>query len=496
LEKANLVEALRKLGVAEGEALATFFDEAPFGIYVDHPSDGCVFASQALLGYFGISWEEFQGFNWASRIFEDDIASFQEAVHRYEHELHVFDEQYRIHRPDKSTRWMHAQVRPLLGSAGQHIGSLGLIHDITESREFAEQVAHHQALAAAGQLAGRVAHDFNNLLSVVQSSVDLMERVSEEEQAPLRATIREAVEHSVQITKQLLTLSGQRSMERSAEVLDTELAKIAPLLDRVSGEGVAIGYSLEAPDEVVRLSKSQVGQVVVNLVSNARDAMGGRGQLQISTKVVGNNLHFTVEDDGCGMDTETLENLHKPFFTTKDPDRGTGLGMSIVDELVATATGTLRVESELGKGTQVTLELPILAHTTKKQVADGSQKSARGNGEWILLVDDNTALRQSLAVSLSMYGYRVDVAADLAEARAQLQRKKPAILVTDILLHDGEGTSLAAELHQTNPEIPVVFVTGFAGEHMPEIEPGANRRLLFKPFGVDRLLQDIGELLR
>ncbi|MDD9941219.1 MAG: ATP-binding protein [Myxococcales bacterium] len=497
MERPSLHKALLEL---EGESSTLFdsvFDLAPVGIYVDHPTRGCIFANRTLLDLWGLSWTEFREFGWASRIHPGDVERLQEAVKRYEHELGVYDETYRITRGDTGElAWIRAQVRPIQNE-GKHLGSIGVVLDETAARKLDAHFAQKQSLEVVGLVAGRIAHDFNNLLAVILASVDLMEGESEARvsQAELLTEMRHTVQHGTQITRQLMALSGQEDSEAASCVIDEELNLLYPLLQRIVGEGINLHASLETPGRVIGVTKSQLGRIAVNLAVNARDAMDGRGNIQIKTRESGSNLTLSVTDEGCGMDEDTINRALEPLFTTKGPGRGTGLGLSIVAEIVDLASGKISIFSKPDSGTAMTIELPVVSQVPQEYERRTSMPPRGGKGERILLVDDNDALRQSIGIGLAMSGYQVVTANDVQAARREVDTSVPALLITDVLLPDGNGASLTEELQRKHPHLPAILMTGFAGDSPSLADERQHVSLMYKPFSMQDLREEIGRLL-
>lgn len=482
------------LGVGLDE-LDDVFSSAPVGIYVDHTERGCIYANDALLDMFGATFEEFSGFGWARRVHEDDAAGLRDAIHDFEHERGWIDVQYRVVHPDGSLRHIHARVKALLDAEGTHVGSFGSVRDLTLEREQREQSVQRQRLEAVGRLAGRVAHDFNNLLGLIVMTTSMLdEQPDEAERRKSVETILQASEHATAITRQLLGLSRQGVDERATVIVDTELRGLVPLVDQVIGESVDLRLDLGAGGAGIMLAPHELGQIIVNLCVNARDALAGPGTITIATRHVDSRVELVVKDTGPGIPVDVQERMFEPFFTTKGAGRGTGLGLSTVRDLVGRAGGEIRVRSELGSGTTLTIEVPRAAPPSASQ-RPGERRPVVDPLR-VLLVDDNDALRQSVAYALALSGHEVTTAATIASALEQLSQQRFELVVTDVLLPDGEAPQLVSAARADDPNLPIVYITGFAGDAADALDRGPGTAYLPKPFGPDELAQAIAEAVR
>lgn len=463
-------------------------EQAPFGVYVDEPTRGCVYANPALLAQFGLDWESFAGFGWARHVLPADAERLAEAIKRYEVDLEPINVTYRVRGQDGGVRWVHARVQAVLDPSGTHVGSVGLTQDVTGERDLRAHLADSQRREAVGRLAARIAHDFNNLLGVMLVSSSLIEPKDAKSEEFL-GSIQVAVEHARLITSRLLVLAKGSLSAGGVSCLDAELARLEPLLSRTLGEGISLEVLLEAPERFVPLDAGQIGQVVLNLATNGRDAMAGTGTLSVRTLEAGDAVKLEVSDSGTGMSAETLARAFDAFYTTKDPGRGTGLGLASLKDLVDLAGGEVEVESAPGQGTKVSVTLPVVTGGLGTSATRRARVEAKG--AQVLFVEDHDALRQSLAYALALSGFKVETARTLAGAREAFAAQVPAVLVADVLLPDGESPSWVAELRRDHPNLPVVFCSGFTGEAGEALPPGPHTQLLGKPFRPAELLEAI-----
>ncbi len=356
-----------------------------------------------------------------------------------------------------------------------------IVHDITEHRKLEEQYRQAQKMEYVGRLAGGVAHDFNNILSVILGYTELaLAKVDASE--PLYADLREilnAARRSSDITRQLLAFARKQTI--SPRVLDVNEAVegMRKMLQRLIGEDIHLGWLPEPGLWPVKLDPSQIEQIVVNLCVNARDAIAGVGRVTIETHMVtcdeaqcadgaatvpGEFVLLTVNDDGCGMDKETVDHIFEPFFTTKDVNRGTGLGLATVYGIVKQNNGFIKVYSEPGKGTTFEIYLPRHEGEVETTTAGVPAEIPTSKGEVVLLVDDDSAVMRLSRRVLERLGYQVLTAATPAEA-LHLARDERAgdvhLLITDVVMPGMSGRALADQLLTLYPDIRVLFMSGY-----------------------------------
>jgi signal transduction histidine kinase/ActR/RegA family two-component response regulator len=487
------LQAMHELG-ASPDAIDGVIDDLDIGLFVDHPERGCIYASDEVLRMFELPWERFCGFGWAASVLEADMAVLQTAIEQYEVDKGVIDVRYRIRRPDGSLRALHVIGHAVLDDRGEQIGSVMIGRDETDERALRDHAMQQQKLEAIGRLSGRVAHDINNVLTPMMcaaSLLELEEGLSDEGREHL-AIVMQAVQHAAGITRQLLTLSKQQVTTRRVVGLDTELRQLEPLLRQSLGEGIQLTVRADAAGVLVGMADHELGQVLLNLCVNARDAVAGRGAITVLSRRTNGHCEVVVSDDGPGVPVDVRQRMFEPFFTTKPADRGTGLGLSTVLELVQRAGGEIAVQSHLGQGTTFTIRLPVVGIGQPASVQAGTADLAPLH---VLLVDDNAALRQTLAYVLALRGHSVCTAATVADAVQRLGEDPVDLLVTDVLLPDGHGPDLAATARASHPGLPVILMSGYAGADLAEdtlLQP--HTLFLQKPFHPNRLAQALGEV--
>jgi PAS domain S-box-containing protein len=409
-----------------------------------------------------------------------------------------------------------ATISPVRDPAGVITSYVAVKRDITPVLELEAQFLQAQKMEGIGRLAGGVAHDFNNILSVILSYTGFaLDQLLEGD--PLRSDLMEvqkAGERAATLTRQLLAFSRKQVLQPEPLDLNRILADMANMLGRIIGEDVELAR-VEAPDlGLVKADPSQVEQVLMNLVINARDAMPGGGKLTIETANAELDEHYAenhtdvepgpyvmlaVSDTGAGMDAQTKASIFDPFFTTKEQGKGTGLGLSTVYGIVKQSRGNIWVYSELGKGTTFKVYLPRELEATSPAAIKRPTGQERFTGtETLLLVDDEEALRKVGKRTLETAGYTVLTAANGDDALlvAAGYRGNIHLLVTDVVMPQMSGSTLVQELTKAGRKLGVLYMSGYTDDaivHHGVLESGAH--LLSKPFTAVDLARKVREVL-
>jgi two-component system cell cycle sensor histidine kinase/response regulator CckA len=390
---------------------------------------------------------------------------------------------------------------------------LAYTEDVTERRHLEEQLRQAQKMEAVGLLAGGVAHDFNNLLTVIQAYCDALDESLEGGSALAAdvAEIRGAASRAASLTRQLLAFSRKQVLQPRSLDLGVIIARLEPMLRRTIGEDIRVEVRTEGPIGRVQADPGQIEQVVLNLALTARDSMPAGGTLTLETANVdvderfaaddlapGRHVRLRVRDTGHGMDEATRLRIFEPFFTTKEHGRGSGLGLSTVYGIVKQSGGTVRVDSEPGKGSCFEIFLP---HDPKGSIAPRPNTvgvSAERQGvETILLAEDEDALRVITRRVLERKGFRVLVASDGRDALRVAAAAGPIdLLVTDVVMPELGGRELFTELRALRPGLRVLYMSGYTDDEM--LRRGmsaAGTAFLQKPFATDALLTLIREVI-
>ena len=384
-----------------------------------------------------------------------------------------------------------------------------------EQRQLEERLRQAHKMEAVGRLAGGVAHDFNNLLTVIRGNSDLlMDRSSaDRSQRKHVEQIQKASDRAVSMTRQLLAFSRMQVLQPRVIDLNATISEMNKMIPRLIGEHIEFNFFPDPALPAVLADPGQMEQVFLNLAVNARDAMAGGGKLNVSTKKTvfdvieaakhppmapGEYAKLSVSDTGHGMDAETKAHIFEPFFTTKGVGKGTGLGLATVYGIVKQSGGFIWVESTPGKGTTFDIYLPA----SRKAVADGEQtreaKAVPGGKETILLVEDETGVRELASEFLKAGGYTVLEARDGTEALACVTNYSCTIdlLLTDMVRPRMSGAELAEKLWSIRPDLRVIFMTGYAEFSAKNGETMAtDASVLQKPFSRRTLLERVREVI-
>lgn len=405
--------------------------------------------------------------------------------------------EYRIVRPrDGEIRWVLCGGELSFDARRLPVALTGTVLDITDRKSIEAQLLQAQKMESIGRLAGGVAHDFNNLLTVINGYADLaLRRISASDPVYSQIeAIRSAGDRAAELTMQLLAFSRKQVLQPKALSLNDIVHDSERMLRRVIGEEIELVCLLDPSLRRVEADPGQIHQVVVNLAVNARDAMPSGGKLIIETANAGPEVSLAVRDTGHGMDSATLEHVFEPFFTTKSVGKGTGLGLATVYGIVRQSAGHITVESEVGCGTTFTVLLPAVEGAAALEAA--ARPLPAGSGS-VLLVEDERDVRRLTATILENHGYRVLTAADGEEALRMFERCEHRIdlLISDVVMPRMRGPELAAHLRRRQPEMRVLFISGYTDPSIANHVVTAASHFLQKPFAAEALVRAVSDAL-
>jgi len=421
-------------------------------------------------------------------------------------------------RKDGSLFWEHAIITPVRSIEGSITNYLAIKEDITERKKLEEQLLQAQKMESIGLLAGGVAHDFNNILTVINGYSSLLSMNSglNEEQKKEIAEISSAAEKAAQLTHGLLAFSRKQTLVIKHEDLNDIVRYVHKFLARIIGEDIRFTSTCSETELPVLADKGQLEQVLLNLATNARDAMPRGGAFTISTDMVelasplsikthldrippGNYALLTVTDTGTGIKKEHLDHIFEPFFTTKEVGKGTGLGMSIIYGIVRQHNGFIDVDSDVGGGTTFRVYLPI--DTSKHDDSGTDRKESAppvGGSETILVAEDEPTVRTLLAKILSNFGYSLVLAEDGVDAieKFRLHQDRIRLVLMDIIMPKKNGREACEEICGIKPGVKVLFTSGYSAEFIEGrgITDGAIE-LIKKPVNPMELLRKVKEML-
>ena len=404
-----------------------------------------------------------------------------------------------------------AQAEAEAAAASQRADELAAAVDETtqELRRQEARLRQVQKMEAVGQLTGGIAHDFNNMLAVVTGGLELAARALPTDVAAARRHLDSATDgaaRAAELTRRLLAFSREESLKPEPLELAQLVGGMRDLLDRTLGDGITVRLSDDGNGWHVRADRVQLENALLNLAVNARDAMDERGELFIATGTAtlatgevadcpaGDYATVTVRDTGCGMTAEVADRVFEPFFTTKEVGKGTGLGLSQIFALVRQLGGGIGIRTAPGEGTAVTLHLPrdetAAREPTLLALAAAPEPVARAID--VLVVEDDPRVLAATMAALKELGHRATPCADPLAAAAMLEASGGVdLVISDVLMPRRTGPEMVAELTARWPGLPVLFVTGFAGD-VATHELGG-RPVLRKPFTLAALERAIGE---
>lgn len=387
--------------------------------------------------------------------------------------------------------------------------------DVTEHRKAEEQLRQAQKMDAIGTMAGGVAHDFNNILTIIIGYAEIL-RSCPDDTTRLDASyidqIIKVANRAARLTHSLLAFSRKQSIEVTAIDLNSRVRQLEELLCRIIGEDITVTVSLCEYSLSVMADGGQLDQVIMNMISNARDAMPWGGGVRISTYLDEHpqplpGCHneppavpcavLEIADTGSGMSSETLERIFDPFYTTKEVGKGTGLGLSMAYGIVKSHNGSIEVSSETGEGTTFRIYLPCIQPSAVMTKKERLPALLEGN-ETILLVEDEPVVRKIVKKMLEKYGYRILVAQNGEEGLAVFRSTLEPIhlILTDVIMPRKNGIEMKREIHALNPGIPTVFMSGYSADLMAQLQGGGQVvHYITKPLKLPLLLNTIREAL-
>ncbi|MDQ3207906.1 MAG: PAS domain-containing protein [Gemmatimonadota bacterium] len=428
------------------------------------------------------------------------------------------DEEVLIETADGQQKTIRSSATPLLDESGEIVGAVNVSQDVTEAKaeeatraRLEDQVHRTQKMEAIGRLAGGIAHDFNNLLTGILSYSDLILQALRSAD-PIRADveqIKDAGQRAAHLTRQLLAFSRRQLLEPKVLSLNALVTDLEPMLGRLAGPSVVLETELDPALGTVLVDPSRLEQVMVNLVVNAREAMPAGGRVRISSAnwkegtapgrggggAREDYVSLWVSDTGTGMDPATQSRIFEPFFSTKPPGSGVGLGLSTAYGIVEQSGGYITVDSAPGEGATFGLHFPTYVGT---ETPEPEARSVVAGKETLLLVEDETPVRESVRRLLEWHGYTVIEARNGADALEIYEGKQQGIdlVLTDLVMPGMGGHELVERLRARRPELPVVFMSGYADKAMMSNGAvGKGTAYVEKPFTVELLMQRLREVL-
>lgn len=481
----------RKLLEDELGKLTYAVTQSPVGILITDRKGIVEYVNPRFTEITGYSLDEVHGTDSASFRWGDASTSVYNELLSTLQEGKEWRGRFHNRRKNGELYWEDALIGPIKDNDGNITHFIAMKEDVTGRVRLEEQLQYSQKMDSIGRMAGGLAHDFNNILTAIAGYVGIMEFQLEENSPllPALGQIRTSVDRAASLTSGLLDFSREQRTNPLPVNLNEIVKRVGSLVTSLTGEDITIHNSLsEAPLEIMADSV-QIEQIIMQLVSNARDAMPNGGELWIGTRrtkldqefirrygygVVGDYALLTITDNGAGMDAETLEMIYEPFFTTKSVGKGTGLGLAVVYGSVKQLKGYLTCYSEPGKGSQFNIFLPLNEQNRENDKEDSVyyvkpvDRSSFSGMETILVVEDDNGVLQIITGLLEEFGYRVLTAADGNKALAVFSEKSAEIslVILDAIMPEKTGWDTYREMRATVPQIKAVFTSGYNRESL------------------------------
>ena len=513
--------------VRESEArFRNLADSAPALMWVSRPGGIREFVNRAYVEYTGLDYDGALTLDWRTRLYPEDLPDILKAQIAGEASRRPFSLEGRYRRADGEWRWLKSFSQPRFGPDGDFLGFIGIAFDTTDAKNaeakltgvnelladrveaaLAERDAaqaallQSQKLEAIGQLTGGVAHDFNNLLTVIIGALDVVERRPDDaarRQKMVGAALA-AARRGEKLTQHLLAFARRQPLKPEVCRVDRLIAECEGLLRRALGDAYTFHLRLGSGVRSARIDAGQFEAALLNLVVNARDATPPGGEVTIESRPVtlsrkqgelepGKYLRVAVRDTGMGMDAATIARAVEPFFTTKAPGEGTGLGLSQVYGFARQSGGGVDIESKPGQGATVALLLPIVEgdlSTLAPPHVDHVQAQVPSH---VLLVEDDPQVAELVDAMLHDLGHSVVRAGGVEEALSRLDQDAGIQLVlSDVIMPGGKsGVDLAEQLAATRPGLPVVLCSGYTGGDQGRARAG-DWPFISKPFSLETL---------
>lgn len=497
---------------AAAERYRLVFDSNPLPMWVyDSETLAFLTVNEAAVINYGWSRQEFLTLSLLALHLPEDVPKLLADIARPEEERAQLGSG-RHRRKDGSLMEVEVLSHDLLFEGRK--ARLVIASDITEKKRIESALLRSQRLESLGTLAGGIAHDLNNILSPLTISTFLLRpKVSDASGQETLDTMEEVVERGSQLVKQVLSFARGAEGERLPFHPKHVLREVAGILKETFPKSINVNYSVREPVRAVLGSATQLHQVLMNLCVNARDAMPEGGELEITMEGAwldqydrqhspdakpGQYVLISVRDTGTGIPSKIIDKIFDPFFTTKEPGKGTGLGLSTSLGIVRSHGGFISVYSEPGSGTVFNVYLPALDAKAETAERVEQPEPPTGNGELILLVDDEEPVRRIMRGMLEAFNYRVLTASDGQQACALYRenRDEISVVLTDMMMPVMDGTATIAELRRLNPQLPIIASSGLA-ETVKEQQARSLGAQIFlpKPYTATRLLETLHDLL-
>ncbi len=414
-------------------------------------------------------------------------------------------------KKDGSLYFEEATIFPLKDSKGEITNFVAIKKDVTKTKELEEQLIQAQKLEAIGRLTGGIAHDFNNILTILSGYTEILENTIDKEDVRYNyiQKLKEAIDRATNLINKLLAFSRKQQINPKPLNVVNEIKNFEKMLKRLIPEDITIKFQYNKDPIIIFADSTQLEQILINLIVNARDAIYEKKEDKIKTieiildkKKIGNKEYaeIIVKDSGIGIPKTIQKKIFDPFFTTKKPGVGTGLGLSTVYGIVMQNNGKIKVESEYKKGTKFKIYLPLYdekINNEKINNNDENNELISGKGK-ILIVEDEKDIRKVLKENLTKLGYNIKEAENGLEALQILEENNFNfdLIISDLIMPEMDGYDFYKELQKRKPDIKFLFISGYTDDTLDEIGIKLNKiNFLKKPFNISELSNKIQQLL-
>ena len=460
--------------------------------------------------------------NFLNMVHPDDRAELDKKMQACVAKLDDISLEYRIINPHKGIRHIKSNAS-YHSSAHESTRYVGIVWDITEvivakqeRSSLAETLSHGQRLQSIGELTGGIAHDFNNLLAIISGNAELLMKTHTNQESSNLSAIMSASQQGAELTRSLLAFARKQALRPASIDMGAVLRKLSSMLDRTLASTISIGTQVSRDLWQCEADCAQVENALLNLIVNARDAMPKGGSIIIRAEnqmldenfaslandvLPGEYVTVSVSDTGTGMSSDVLKKSIDPFFTTKAIGDGNGMGLSMVFGFIKQSKGHMTIDSEQNKGTTVSLYFPRVEGKINNPVDDQHVPASlpMGNGETILLVEDDLSVQQMISQLLGYLGYETNcvVSGDAALTQLHKNEENIGLVITDIVLSKGmNGFELGQEIVVQFPDVNIVYISAYAEDALNRQFTGLKRPdVLEKPFSIEKLANHIAKQL-